>query len=95
MDDALGMNHHLHPFHFDAEKPVCLDHLKPFVEQGRRIDRDLRAHVPGRMLERFLDRNTGKLIRGRLPKRSAGGGQNNPANFRCAPIQALEDRVVL
>jgi len=49
----LGMNPTSTRFHFGRRKANG-SHLKPFVEQGRRIGSfDLRAHVPGRMLERF------------------------------------------
>ena len=37
----------------EAEQPVRLDHFEPFVHQRRRVDRDFRAHVPGRVLHRF------------------------------------------
>ena len=38
----------------DAEQPVRLDDLEPLVHQRRRVDRDLAAHPPRRMLQRVL-----------------------------------------
>ena len=37
-----------------AEQPVRLDHLEALVHQRRRVDRDLPAHPPGRMLQRIF-----------------------------------------
>ena len=79
----------------EPEQPVRLDHLEPFVHQRRRIDRDLRAHVPGRVLQRFGNRR--RFHRGFVAraKRAAGRRQNQPAHFRTLlAAQALMQRVV-
>ena len=57
MDDALRMHDHVDLLHRHAEKPARLDHLQALVEKRGRIDGDLAAHVPGRMLERLRGRD--------------------------------------
>src|SRR3712207_7284085 len=45
----------------EAEEPVRLDDFEPLVHQGRRVDGYLRAHVPGRVAHRLLDRKSTRL----------------------------------
>ena len=79
MHDALRMNHDFDSLHLHAEKPMRLDHLQPFVEECGGIDRDLRTHVPGRMLERLFDGDDRQICSpGSFAERSAGCGQNDP-----------------
>ena len=52
----------LDPVEGDAEEQVRLDHLEPLVDQGRGVDRDDRAHVPGRVGQRLLGRDVGQLV---------------------------------
>ena len=44
----------------DAEQLVGLDHLEALVHQRRRVDGDLRAHRPGRVRQRVVDRDRGR-----------------------------------
>ena len=37
----------------ETKQPVRFDHFEPFVHQRGRVNRDLRAHVPRRVLQRF------------------------------------------
>src|SRR5947207_10669903 len=73
MHDALRMNDDLHAAHLDVEQPACFDHLQPFVEQRRRINRDFSAHDPGRMLERAFESDVREVLLRRLPERTARG----------------------
>ena len=75
------MNNHFHPRHLDSEKPVRLDHLQALVEERGRIDRDLRPHVPGRMLQRPLRCDGREFPMRRLPKRPARRGQDDAAQI--------------
>src|SRR5215831_10326393 len=66
------------------EEMMRFNEFQPFVHQGCRIDRDLRAHRPIGMLERLLDgRGLDRLGRGGA-KRTSGGGQNHPAHVLAA-----------
>jgi hypothetical protein len=53
-----------------SNKPARLDHLQPFVEEGRGVDRDLAAHFPRGMFERLLECDVRKLV-GRHPAKRA------------------------
>ena len=64
VDDALWMNHDVDAFHADAKKPASFDHFQAFVEQGCRVDGDLRAHFPGRVLEGLGESDLCDLIGG-------------------------------
>ena len=57
--DAGRVHHDLDPVERDAEEQVRLDHLEPLVDQGRGVDGDHRAHVPGRVGQRLLGRDVG------------------------------------
>ena len=80
-----------------AEQPVRLDHLEPLVHQRRRIDRDLPAHPPGRMLQRVGRRSP---LRVPTPARPRNGPPEAvriepPHLGAVAAVQALVDGVVL
>ena len=47
---------------------MCLDHLEALVHQRGRVDRDLRAHVPGRVRERGV-RSTSASSAARVPRK--------------------------
>jgi hypothetical protein len=53
----LGVDDHVDVVVLDAEQVMRLDDFESLVHQGRRIDRDLAAHVPRRMSERVLHRD--------------------------------------
>src|ERR1035441_1571523 len=72
-----------------VEQPARLDHLKAFIHQGCRIDGDALAHLPGRVVERLLDRDVGELAGGSVQKRAARGSQPNPLNFRSAESMVM------
>ena len=94
VDDRLRMDDDGDPLIVDPEQVVRLDHLEPLVHQGRRVDRDPPAHLPGRVGERLLDRHPVEV--GAAAERPAGGGQHQPVDRRRAlGAQQLEDRRVL
>ena len=78
MDDALRVNDDVDALHLDVEEPARFDHLEAFVEEGRRIDRDLLAHFPGGVLERLRLGHGRQLVSRQLAKRTAGRGENEP-----------------
>ena len=59
--DRLRVHDHVDPVEVDAEQLVGLDHLEALVHERRRVDRDLGAHVPGRVLQRVGDRDVAEL----------------------------------
>ena len=89
------MHHDADLVRAETEQPVRFDHFQTFVHQGRRIDRNLRAHVPGRMLHGFGHRggfNRGLVMRAKRPARC---GENDPADLRSLlAAQALMQSVV-
>ena len=52
--DRLRVHHDVDVGVGDAEEQVRLDQLEPLVDQGRRVDRDDRAHVPGGVRQRLV-----------------------------------------
>ena len=77
VDDRLGVDDDLDPVVGHAVEPVRLDDLEALVGEGRRVDRDLGAHRPGRVAQGQLGRDAGerrdRQCRGTgRPTRSAG-----------------------
>ena len=60
----------------EAEQEVRLDHLEALVHQRRRVDRDLRAHVPRRVRERVGRADVAQVVGGAPAERAAGRGQH-------------------
>ena len=79
-----------------AEEEVRLDQLEPLVRERRGVDGDLRAHAPGRVRERLLDRDVLELGARAAAERAAGRGQHERVDgLRCAAFEALEGGAVL
>ena len=76
----------------EAEQVVRLDQLEPLVHQRGRVDRDLAAHVPGRVRERRLDVHVAQLVGRHAAERAAGGGQHEPLDRRRAASPAAAGR---
>ena len=57
MDQALRVDDHLDVVPVHVEQPPRLNDFESLVHQRGRVDRDLRAHVPGRMLQRLGGRH--------------------------------------
>ena len=96
VDDALRMHDDVDRVVVDIVQPVCLDHLQALVREGRRVDRDLRAHRPRRVAQGLLGRDRGERLRRRVEERAARRGEDQPRDRRPRLAdQALPDRRVL
>ena len=96
VDDRRRLQHDLDPLVRQAEEEVRLDQLEALVGERRRVDRDLRAHAPGRMRERLLGRDVVELVARAPAERAARAGQHERVDLlRGAALEALERRRVL
>src|ERR1043166_1139779 len=71
----------------ESKQPMGFDNFETFVHEGRGVDGDLRAHVPGRMPHRF---GNGREFHFRLvlrAKRTTRGSENDSTYF-FAPFTA-------
>jgi hypothetical protein len=74
MDHALRMHDDLDLLRGRIEQPACLDDLQALVHHGRRVHRDLAAHVPVRMGAGLFWRHLRAAPRSsELPKRPTRG----------------------
>src|SRR2546422_2418816 len=72
------------------------DDFERLVDERGGIDRDLLAHRPGRMLERFGHRRARDPLGTPGAERAARRGENEPRELgRPAPRHALQDGAVL
>ena len=71
VDDRRRVDDDLDPVVRQAEEEVRLDQLEPLVRERRRVDRDLRAHAPGRVRERLLGRHVLELVARAAAERAA------------------------
>ena len=78
MDDRLRVHDDVDALVRRPEQVVGLDQLEALVHQRRRVDRDLAAHRPGRVLERLLDGDLLELGAAAAAERAAAGGQDEP-----------------
>ena len=80
-----------------VEEQVRLDHLQALVDQGRGVDGDDRAHVPGRVGERLLGRDVGELGAAAAAERPAADAVSTSRRTSSArpAAQALGERRVL
>ena len=96
VDDRGRLYDHLDPVVREREQPVRLDQLEALVRERRRVDRDLRAHAPGRMRERLLGGDVGQLGARAPAERPSRGRQDDAGDgLRIAPLEALVERRVL
>src|SRR5436305_3595471 len=80
----------------NAEEMVSLDDLEALVDERRAVDRDDRAHVPGRVRERLLGRHAGELVAAAAAERAAARGQDEPPHLvGASAAKALSERRVL
>jgi hypothetical protein len=80
----------------DVEEQVRLDQLQPLVDQGRGVDRDHRAHVPGGVGQRLLGRDVVEVLPAAAAERPAAGGEDQSTHLvRRTAVQALGQRAVL
>ena len=96
VDDRGRVDHDLDLLVRDAEEEVRFDQLQPLVGERRRVDRDLRAHAPGRVRERVLDRHALEVVAAAAAEGPARRGQHERVDrSRLATFEALEERGVL
>ena len=83
MDDRRRLDDDLDPLVRQPEEEVRLDQLEALVRERRRVDRDLRAHAPGRVRERLLGRDVLELL-ARAPAERAAGARSARASRTCS-----------
>ena len=76
-----GCTTHVDPLGRDVEEPARLDHLEALVHQRRRVDRDLRAHLPVRVGQR-LRRAVALAMRSARPGRGTGRPRRSGSGAR-------------
>jgi hypothetical protein len=74
MHDALGMHNNLNLIQGNPKQPPRFDHLQALVEKSRRINCDLWAHFPGRVLQRLPRRDRIQFLGRPGSKRAARSG---------------------
>jgi hypothetical protein len=96
VDQRLGMNDHVDPLVGCPEEMVGLHHLEALVHQGRRIDRDLAAHRPGRMVQGLLDGYIAQFVPRASAEGPAAGGDREPVDRagRLPGDQLVQGRVL-
>ncbi len=80
VNDALRVNHDVDGVVRHGEEEVRLDDLERLVHHGGGIDRDPRAHVPGRVRQRLCRRDRGELASRPAPERAARCRQQDAPN---------------
>src|SRR5262249_40168592 len=92
MHDRLRMDHDLDLFRWQIEQPACLNKFQSFVEHGCRVDGDLVAHPPGRVIEGIIESGVfNRLDRGVAEWTTAGGQDHLLDLVRLAGLQGRED----
>ena len=95
MDDALRVDHDGHLRRGQIEQPTRFDDFQPLVHQRGRVDRDLVAHLPGRMLQGVADADAAEVFGRAIQKRPTRRGQDDPLDvFAPVAVQGLEHGVV-
>jgi hypothetical protein len=96
VDDRLRVHHDVDALVGHAEQVVGLHDLKALVHQRRRVDGDLAAHRPRRVVERLLDGHARQLGACAPAEGSARGGDRDPLQRagRHAVQQVVDGRVL-
>ena len=96
VDDALRMDHHIHPVESQTEQEVGFDDLQTLVHQRGRVDGYPRPHVPGGMGQGLIDSHPVQPLPGPASKRTAGSSQHQTRDLgNPFPDHALEQCGVL
>ena len=96
VDDRARVDDDVDPLVRDTEQPVRLDQLETLVRERGRVDGDLRAHAPRRMLERLAGDDRLELVAAAPAERPAGRGEDERVDgLRVAALEALVERRVL
>jgi hypothetical protein len=95
--DRLRVHDDVDPIERHPEEVHRLDHLEALVHQSGGVDRDLSAHVPGRMRERLLAGHVSHLVRAAAAERASGRREDQPVDRAGAllGVHELEQRRVL
>ena len=94
--DGLGVHDDVDTVEVDAEQLVRLDDLQALVHERRRVDGDLGAHGPRRVLQRVGDGDALELGSRRAAERPTAGGEQDAAHLvRGTGAQRLVDGGVL
>ena len=79
-----------------VEEEMRLDQLEPLVRKRCGVDRDLRAHVPGRVRKRFARCDAFQVLARSPAERPTGGGEHEGVDLVGRPaFEALERPRVL
>ena len=73
VNDRLRVHYDVDLLVADTEQVVGFNQLEALVHQRRRVDRDLPAHLPGRVLERVRHADGRELLPSHAAERPAGG----------------------
>jgi hypothetical protein len=97
VNDRLRVHDNVDPVERHPEQVHRLDHLEALVHQGGRVDRDLAAHVPGRVSERLLPRDVLEVGGGAAAERPPAGGEHEAVDGAGAAlgVHELEEGGVL
>ena len=94
--DRRRVDHHVDAVEADVEQQVGLDDFQALVDQGGRVDRDDRSHVPRGVGGRLLGRHVDQLLAGAASEGPAAGGHDETADVIVAfSAQGLRQRRVL
>ena len=94
--DGGRVDDDLDPVVREVEEEVRLDQLEPLVHERRRVDRDLRAHAPGRMRERVGRLDVGEVGAAAAAEGPARGRENEGVDgLRGVAVEKLERGGVL
>ena len=95
VDDRLRVEQHRNPVRRGSEQPVSLDHFESLVDERRRVDRDLRAHVPLGMAQGLLYGDVRQLLGPEVAECAAAARHDQPPHRGAFAHEALEDRRML
>jgi hypothetical protein len=96
VDDALRVVDDVDLLVPESVEPARLHDLVALVHERRRVDRDLRSHLPGRMTQRVLRRDAGERFDRHIAERAARRGERDTAHLReILAHKALPEPVVL
>ena len=96
MHDRLRVDDDIDLLSGQIEEPMRFDDFQPLVHQRRRVDGDLAAHTPCRMLQCVLGLHVGERSGRHLSKWAARRGEDDPPDFLTpATVETLMNRAVL
>ena len=94
MDNALGVYHDINFLDGHIKEPPRLKHLKALVHHRRGINRDLRPHLPARMIQGLLHGDGPQIDRG-IEERPPRCRENKAINHPIPSLKTLKNGGVL